>query len=41
MISRMTLQEKVNQMLNPVGNQDGPGNFAVNATYLIKTFGEL
>lgn len=39
LLSRMTLEEKVAQMLNPVGNQDGPGNFGVNASYLLKNFG--
>jgi beta-glucosidase len=39
LLSRMTLAEKVAQLQNPVGNQDGPGNFGVNATYLLKNFG--
>lgn len=39
LLSRMTLQEKVNQLLNPVGTQDGPGHFAVNATYILNNYG--
>ena len=39
LLSRMTLEEKVAQLQNPVGNQDGPGNFGVNASYLLRRFG--
>ena len=39
LLPRMTLEEKVAQMLNPVGNIDGPGNFAVNATNVLQTYG--
>jgi beta-glucosidase len=40
LLSRMTLKEKVAQLQNPVGAQDGPGNFGVNASWLLSTFGE-
>ena len=39
LLARMTLEEKVAQLQNPVGDQDGPGNFGVNATYLLRNFG--
>jgi beta-glucosidase-like glycosyl hydrolase len=39
LLSRMTLAEKVAQLQNPVGSQDGPGNFGVNASYLLARFG--
>lgn len=39
LLSRMTLAEKVAQLLNPVGAVDGPGNFAVNATNVLQTYG--
>lgn len=39
LLSRMTVEEKVAQILNPVGSQDGPGHFAVNATYLLAQYG--
>jgi beta-glucosidase-like glycosyl hydrolase len=39
LLARMTLAEKVAQLQNPVGSQDGPGNFGVNATYLLREFG--
>jgi beta-glucosidase-like glycosyl hydrolase len=39
LLGRMTLQEKVAQTLNPVGSQDGPGHFAVNASYVLENWG--
>lgn len=39
LLSRMTLAEKVAQLQNPVGSQDGPGHFNVNASYLLAEFG--
>jgi len=39
LLSRMTLEEKVAQLLNPVGTQNGPGSFGVNASYLLRRFG--
>ena len=39
LLSRMTLEEKVAQTLNPVGSVDGPGNFAVNYTNLVAQYG--
>ena len=35
LLARMTLEEKVAQMLNPVGSSDGPGGFQVNATEVL------
>ena len=39
LLSLMTLEEKVAQMLNPVGSTDGPGHFSVNATNVLETYG--
>ena len=41
LLSRMTLEEKSAQLLNPVGAQDGPGHFSVNATYILDKFGAI
>jgi hypothetical protein len=38
LLPRMSLEEKVAQMLNPVGSVDGPGNFAVNATNVLQHY---
>ena len=38
LLSRMTLEEKVAQMLNPVGSSDGPGGFQVNATEVLSRY---
>ena len=38
LLSRMTLEEKVAQMLNPVGSSDGPGGFQVNASEVLSRY---
>jgi beta-glucosidase-like glycosyl hydrolase len=40
LLSKMTLEEKVAQLQNPVGDSDGPGNFAVNASYILANYGK-